>query len=132
MYIHQGVAKFWIKRAVYEMLKICYQLPESVIFQREQEMKSVRKSCDLLKNILNNPAWNSEAKELFVKEIVECIIEMFENLSLGYKEKTLPDGRRIFEAYKHDDQYLSFRLALIFEEIQRFEVLDDGIKNGFC
>jgi hypothetical protein len=129
---HQIVAKFWIKRAVTEMLKICYQLPDSVIFQRDEEMKSIKKSCALLTNLLTHENWDPEAKELFLREVIESIIEMFENLSLGYKESSFVDGRRIFVPDKHDDQYLSFRLALVFEEIQKNGNLDEGLKNGYC
>ena len=52
------------------------------------------------------------------KEIIESVIEVFENASLGYKEDFSEDGRRIFLPENHDDQYLTFRLALVFEEIQ--------------
>ena len=129
--VHEGIFKLWIKRAVDEMLRICYQLPNSVIFQKDLEMKSIKKSSGLLTNLLKQENWDPENKKLFGREIIGSIIELFENLSLGYHENVNQDDRRVFVPEKHDDQYLSFRLALLFEDVQREGGLDEAVQNGF-
>jgi hypothetical protein len=130
MSYHGSLYKFWIKKVVSEIISAFVEMTESELAQYDQDTNSVKSSAEFIVRLLKHEAWVPEVKNDFIKSLLTGIADFFAGSDFGYEE-IHKQGKKLYMPLNIEDQHLTFRLALIFEEVQRHGVFDEVLPEHF-
>lgn len=130
MSFHGNLYKFWIKKVISEIISAFVEMTESELAQYDQDANSVKSSAEFIVRLLKHEAWIPEVKFDFMKSLLSGIADFFSGSEFGYEE-ILKQGKKIYLPQNIEDQHLTLRLALIFEEVQRHGVFDEVLPEHF-
>jgi hypothetical protein len=130
MSYHGSLYKFWIKKVVSEIISAFVEMTESELAQYDQDTNSVKSSAEFIVRLLKHEAWVPEVKNDFIKSLLTGIADFFAGSDFGYEE-IHKQGKKLYMPLNIEDQHLTLRLALIFEEVQRHGVFDEVLPEHF-
>lgn len=134
LYKHKKIFKFWLKRLIRETLSITISVPVNLARHHNGELYAIKKSSELYIALLRSDDWEkaaaSEARQLFVQELVLAVLAIFETSQLEYRE-IYEEGKRLYLPKSHEDQHISYRAALLFEELIEKGFLEETLLQNF-
>ena len=123
--------KFWMKKAVGEMFNVFVELPTENRELYDQDTSAIKSASDFIVRLVKQDLWVEEKKAEFLHLLMTGIIDFFAASDFGYDE-FVDQGKKLYIPRNHEDQHLTLRLALIFEEVQRQAVLDSVLPEFFA
>jgi hypothetical protein len=131
IYKHQDLYKFWIKKGIDEIINSFVEMPKDPAIDYDQDVASVKSSAEFVIRLIKQPDyWLEDVRKDFVNNLLMGFIDFFNTSDFGYEE-IVEGGRKIYIPFNNEDQHLTLRLGLVFEEIQRNQVLDDSLLESF-
>ena len=130
MSVHGSLYKFWIKKVIGEIINAFVEMTEREIDQYDYDTASIKSSSEFIVRLLKHELWIPEVKRDFINFLITGICDFFSGSDCGYEE-IQEQGKKIYIPHNNEDQHLTLRLSLIFEEIQRHGVLDEELPEHF-
>lgn len=127
---HGSLYKFWIKKAVGEIISAFVEMTESEMAQYDQDTTAIKSSSEFIVRLLKHEMWVPEVKSDFIKVLLTGFSDFFAGSDFGYEE-IQEQGKKMYIPHNNEDQHFTLRLSLIFEEVQRHGVLDEEIPHHF-
>ena len=127
---HTTIYKFWMKKAVAGMLNSFVELSTENRELYDQDMNAIKSAADFIVRLIKQEKWVEEKKVEFLVMFFNGLLDFLRASDFGYDE-IIDQGKKLYIPRNHEDQHLTFRLALIFEEIQRQGVLDVSFPDVF-
>jgi hypothetical protein len=128
--VHGEIYKFWMKKVTSEMISSFVEMPASELNNYDRDLTSIKSSAEFIVRLLKQERWVEEVKKDFIKSILGGIVDFFTGSDFSYVELQ-ESGKKLFVPNNNEDQHLTLRLALIFEEVQRSMVLDETLPEHF-
>jgi len=123
--------KFWVKKAVGEMFNVFVELPTDNRELYDQDTGAIKSASDFIVRLVRQDLWLEDKKAEFLHLLMTGILDFFAASDFGYDE-FVDQGKKLYIPRNHEDQHLTLRLALIFEEVQRQAVLDSVLPEFFA